>query len=65
MPRLALRGTSMQNRAGLTGPFAGSAIRNRPDLHIRRCGVPPREQVEIFRPLNGLKSSPGTSIVPV
>jgi hypothetical protein len=40
-----------------------SAIRNRPDLHIRACGVPPRKAVETFWPVDGLKMPPGMSIV--
>src|ERR1700745_384204 len=38
----------MRNLVRLAGPFAGSAIRNHPQLHIRPCGVPPRKCREQF-----------------
>jgi hypothetical protein len=40
-------------------------IRKRLDLHIRACGVPPREAMETFNAVNDLKMLPGMSIVPI
>src|ERR1700716_2919766 len=37
----------------------GSAIRNRLDLHIRGCGVPPRNSVETLRARCGLENAAG------
>jgi hypothetical protein len=53
-----------ENPSGLAGPFAGSAIRISGVLHIRGCGVPPRNPLENEPALLGLKIPPGTSIVP-
>jgi 2-octaprenyl-6-methoxyphenol hydroxylase len=44
--------------------LASSAIRNRLDLYIRGCGVPPRNSTKIWDDDAGLKMPPGTSIVP-
>jgi 2-octaprenyl-6-methoxyphenol hydroxylase len=44
--------------------LASSAIRNRLDLYIRGCGVPPRNSMKIRGYDAGLKMPPGTSIVP-
>src|SRR3981081_3938948 len=42
----------------------GSAIRNRLDLHIRGCGVPPRNSVETLRPGWRLENAAGNGNCP-
>jgi 2-octaprenyl-6-methoxyphenol hydroxylase len=44
--------------------LASSAIRNRLDLYIRGCGVPPRNSMKYETVMRDLKMPPGTSIVP-
>jgi len=50
---------------GIWSIAAAVLIRNRLVLHIRACGVPPREAVETFNEVNDLKMPPGMSIVPI
>src|SRR4030088_954245 len=42
----------------------GSAIRNRLDLHIRGCGVPPRNSLETLRARCGLENAAGNVTFP-
>jgi hypothetical protein len=48
---------------GIWSIAAAVLIRNRLVLHIRACGVPPREVTETFSDVNDLKMLPGMSIV--
>src|ERR1700726_1255892 len=59
MPQTGLPAILREDLAGLSGPFAGSAIRNRLYLHIRGCGVPPRNSRKHLLRRCGLENATG------